>query len=172
MAMTFSFLTAIGVAGLILSASSAQATAIALPNQVFDFTGTCTDCTGTATAELTLAGSYTPGSTVQSLQFVSFHYDGTNLQSPFTITSPATITGGVASSLPGASDFSVANSLFLFSTHADGTWSVASAATQAPADYGTAGNFAATAPEPASILLGLPALGAFVLMRRRKNAVR
>ena len=100
----------------VLSAASASATLIS--NQVYDFSGTCSDCTGTATAELTLTGDYTLGSTLSSSNFISFHYDGTNLVSAFTIlpSDSGFFVSGFLNTVPGSDNVEIenANALFQF----------------------------------------------------------
>ncbi|MGO9389764.1 hypothetical protein [Rhodoblastus sp.] len=77
--------------------------------EVFDFYGVYSDCKGTVTAELTLQ-NYTLGSALTPTNFVSFHYDGSNLYPAFTVT-PAelypgyqALIGAIPSSLPSAAD--------------------------------------------------------------------
>ena len=67
--------------------SEAWASNIISSPQVYYFSGTCGDCSGTATAELTLTGDYTLGASLTTSNFLSFHYDGTNLLPAFTINS-------------------------------------------------------------------------------------
>ena len=61
------------------------ASAAVVPEMAFSFTGVCSDCDGTAHAELVLK-DYTLGETMGDANLVSFTYDGTNLLSGFTIT--------------------------------------------------------------------------------------
>ena len=63
----------IGAAALALAAGSASA------DVVYDWMGTCTDlCTGNATAVLTLADTYTPGTALANVDFVNFSFSSSN----------------------------------------------------------------------------------------------
>ena len=67
-----------------LAAGSAHA-ALAVTTTTYNFVGACTDCNGFGRAELTLS-NYTPGQAIDATNFIAFHYDGTDLLAPFTIT--------------------------------------------------------------------------------------
>jgi len=57
---------------------------VAAGNIVYDWAGTCSDqCTGTATAVLTLAGTYVPGDAFATTDFISFSYDSNVIQYEF-----------------------------------------------------------------------------------------
>ncbi len=67
----------------------------------YDFSGICTDCTGTAAAQLVLQ-NYTPGTALTAANFVRFTYDGTNLLRPYTITAAelSGVSGAIPTTLP------------------------------------------------------------------------
>lgn len=140
-----------------------------IPNSVFTFSGTCTDCAGTATATLTLS-NYTQGNSILFDNLVSFQYDGTNLLAPFSINQAnlSNISGIIPVSLPSQANFSIANtSFFFFNTTVGGNWFVGLD------DFGANGMFAAKAPtsgvpEPVTVAmmaLGLGLIGIFRLKR-------
>ena len=79
----------------IVGAVPAEATVPVGFDKVFDFSGQCDlDCTGEATAELTLAPSYELGDPLGSSNFISFHYDGTNALPAFTFLVSDVVTYG------------------------------------------------------------------------------
>ena len=142
--------------------------------QTFDFSGLCTDCSGTATATLVLNSSYVLGTEFDNSDFVSFTYNATNLQSTFTIlpSDPdLSVDGTIPATPPGFADVDIAldgGSLEFQSFSADGSWYVADIV---PEDYGTNGVWSsasqAAAPEPATIGLvgGAFAIAAGILRR-------
>ena len=135
----------------------------------FDFTGQCTDCQGTAHAELTVQ-DYQLGASFIPSNFSSFHYDGTNLQQAFTITPSqlGTFSGSIGPNLPGEFDFIIASSTSLgLATSPDGGWQAGLLS-----DFGTQGTWSAAVPEPASLTLlavGLAGLGMVVRLRRARS---
>jgi PEP-CTERM motif-containing protein len=136
----------------------------------FDFTGKCTDCAGTADAQLVVQ-DYLLGTQFSPPEFVSFHYDGTNLIPAFTLTSAglSEFFGSIGPNLPG--EFEVAIGTFFnpnhdFFTFTNGDWIVG-----ASGDFGTQGTWSAV-PEPASLTLlavGLAGLGMVVRLRRARS---
>jgi PEP-CTERM motif len=134
-----------------------------LPATIFDFSGACSDCSGTATAELTLSASYALGDELTSSNFVSFHYDGTDLQSAFTITSAdlGSISGAI-STVPGENSVSVFDtSLLGFESATYGFWDVRIASLSADYGYSHAySNPPNAAPEPATwVMMAIGLLG-------------
>ncbi len=150
---------------------SATARAVGIANTVFDFSGKCSDCldgVGIATAHLTVSG-YTPGSTLTLTtgNFVSFVYDGTNLLSPYTVTTPDAVSGLLGPTFPGAYSVSISGAGLIFSSDTSGNWSISSGAGEQ--DFGTNGSYSATSatPEPGTAaLLGLSVLSLLFLRRR------
>ena len=133
----------------------------------FDFTGQCTDCQGTAHAELTVQ-DYQLGASFIPSNFSSFHYDGTNLFPAFTITPSqlATFSGSIGPNLPGEFDVTIFSTEG-FETLTNGNWSAGAAG-----DFGTQGTWSAAVPEPASLTLlavGLAGLGMVVRLRRARS---
>lgn len=123
------------VAVICLHATQAHAIAVNNVFTTFEFTGQCSDCNGSAAAQLEVR-NYIDGTSLTATNFVSFTYDGTNLLNPFTITAAnlTGISGSVGPGLPGS--FTVAiESLSLnlqFQSNINGTWSVSSAQTPPP----------------------------------------
>jgi len=164
---SFSFAGALAALA-ILSAAPASAGTI-----VYDFTGTCTDCysgSGNATGELTLLDTYQLGQAITSGNFVSFHYDGTNLLSPFTISLGDTnlFLSGSMSTVPGFDtvSFNSVNGTFLADS-ASGNWC---AGPGCASDQGGNGIFtgAVSTPEPGSIGLVLTGLAAMLWRAKRR----
>ena len=126
-------------------------------NQGYLWSGLCSDCTGTATATLTLH-TYLQGTPILSTNFVSFTYDGTDRAGAYTILPAAlsSIAGNIPLSLPSVADFQIVSSgaLPTFATHADGSWVLGND------DFGASSSFS-PAPEPASYAL---VAGALVLL--------
>jgi len=156
----------------------------------YNFSGTCQDCSGTATATLTVTGNYTLGTTLTSANVVNFTYNGTNLNGPFTITpsSPNFFVSGSIANYPGQNTMSISsvqnvpdftsnnpgpnvpNSNLGFFSSTNGSWGVGLA------DFGSVsiwGTPVSPTPAPsAGILLavGLVMLTGFNLWRRRQTA--
>jgi hypothetical protein len=90
----------------------------------FSFTGVCSDCNGTAHAELVLK-DYTLGDAMEDANLVSFTYDGTNLLSGFTITpsSPGLYLYGVIDGpFPAAENVIVFSTSAFFESSSGGSW--------------------------------------------------
>ncbi len=94
----------------------------------FNFSGTCTDCSGTGTATLVLS-NYTLGTPITTSNFLSLTYNGTNRQAAFTIPAGApnlTVSGSITN-LPGQNTVNIQSSLFSsvnFSSSTNGQWFV------------------------------------------------
>ena len=146
--------------------------AIPISNQTFSFTGSCSDCTGTVSGTLVTSGAYVLGTTLTSVNFVSFTYNGSNLLSAFTIlpTDPNfEIFGGLPASLPASASLDILSTGKEFDNSTGGFWC---AGNGCAGDHGTVGAFAAatSTPEPSTIsmlILGFSGL-AGVLGRRHK----
>jgi PEP-CTERM motif len=155
--------------GLALLALVTAAPALAGPF-IYNFTGACSDCyggDGNATAVLTLTSDYTLGQTINTNNFVSFQYAGTDLLNPYTIAAGDAnlfVSGSITSN-PGYNTVSFSSSNGLFLSNTDGTWCTGG---RCGSDVGTNGTFVSGAPEPSSVgLLGLGLAGIGFLGRRR-----
>ena len=133
----------------------------------FDFTGTCSDCIGTAKAELKVKSSYNLGDTISSSNFVSFHYDGTNKLDAFTFTVPdVTSYSGSISTYPGMNTISLFSGSLFFHAYNTGVWSAGH-----PSDQGTGGTWGPANPAPAPVPgAGLLSLAFFALAGLRSRA--
>lgn len=185
-ALTLAVLTAaparsevIGIIGL--SGLQAEILAAATSGTPYTFTGTCTDCSGVATATLRLKG-YTPGAALTLANLVSFAYAPTNLFSGLGLYGPdfplliasgsgaGMLTGSLPAGLPGAADITITGAGFTFTTSlADGRWSIGP--TIADTDHGTEGTWSVAAiPEPGSVSLLIMAVGGIAGLARRRRA--
>lgn len=169
------------VLSLFSSAASATAPQPIVLSQ-FNFSGICNDCNQNqslpgfhkpVTAELFL-NNYKLGDQISGQNFVSFHYDGSNLYHAFTIdknnVNPYYLSG-VMTTLSGFENFMVlSNTDFFTSSTFGGYWSLGSATTffnNLDDDNGSNGTFTKAVPEPGSIaLLGLGLL-CFAASRRQ-----
>lgn len=159
----------------VLALAATQRSSALISTTTYNFTGTCQDCSGTATATLTVLGNYTLGTALSSSNVVSFTYNGTNLVTPFTITpsSPNFFVYGSITNYPGQNNVAISSSQSRtsgFFSNTNGSWGVGLL------DHGIASLWGAAAPAtPApstSILLalGLAMLAGFSLWRRRRLA--
>jgi hypothetical protein len=152
--------------GLLAGLPAAHASAITL-----EFTGTCTSgCSGSGTAQLTLADSYVYGSSLAAADFIALSYlssgqswalDGS--ESGFNVAGCFLASGGLCA------DFSVTGGIGLlndrFEVGINGVWSADSYNGNAVGENGSF--FPKKLPEPGTLaLLGL-GLGGLLLARRR-----
>ena len=160
-----------------ISAANAEVVA-AGSNYTFDFTGTCSDCTGYGTATLQVQ-DYVLGAPLTDGNLVNFTYNS-DLTS-LTVNPVAdsvffsdTLSGAITSAR-GPYNISVSQFFFgvlpidNFTSSTDGTWSVTNLV---PDDVGTNGiwNQAVSAvPEPSTWLLMIAGIGGIGLMQRRSK---
>lgn len=135
----------------------------------YNFTGTCSDCSGTATATLTL-GDYTLGQAITTSNLINFTYNGTNLTSAFTISGgdPGAAASGSITTIPGQNTVFISNNSNGFTSNTNGRWTVGLA------DFGTTSTWTAASPTatpaPSTIVLltlGLLAMAALFWWQRR-----
>lgn len=116
--MNSSFTLALAAAGLMsLTSLNAQAVVAAPSNSVFNLFGTCDDCILNSVngliGTLTLS-NYTVGAPIDTSNFVSFEYVGSNLVDPFTVVPDPIFPGyimsvsGAMQATPGDSSFTIA----------------------------------------------------------------
>jgi len=140
----------------------------------FTFTGVCSDCSGTATATLTVTG-FIPGQafTLDLSNFVSFHYNGTNLRPPFDITPSDNpdVDGSLGPTFPNPYHVHVAtpDTVRAFASEADGSWGVSSG--QGLDDQGTSSNWDLAAPEPVTAAIAAIGLLALALISRYSRSL-
>jgi hypothetical protein len=160
----------------LIAGSTAQLGATTIvTNEVFNWSGACVDCSGTVTGTLTLTSAYVQGTTITTGTggtFVSFTYNGSNLLSTFTINNSPTnlsVSGNIPASLPGPANIEISTPTVTFATGTfAGGVSNWCAGSSCGADHGTTSTFSAT-HEPTSLALLGAGLGAFGLLRRRRN---
>jgi hypothetical protein len=166
--------------------ASAFAT-IPVPTQVYNFSGTCSDCAGTATAQLILR-NYIAGDNLSLSNLVSFSYDGTNLFDAYTIDpsmSGAYIYGHIAASAGPQDDLLFISTSsyaatqttpkvlgYSFGLLEDKSWytgySPIAAGQVVTADEGINGHF--SVPEPGTMALTVLGLLGLATLRRQLSA--
>lgn len=160
-------LSLLGMAALSLCLAST----IASPPQVYRWSGLCTDCAGTATATLTLAPTYVPGTPLTLADLVSFVYNPTDLiPAGFSITQAdvTAISGSIPASLPAVAVFSINSATIRFVSQSSGAWCVGTGCPGGPrGDFGTLSSLASEVPEPSTLALIGSGLGLAALRRRR-----
>lgn len=171
------------ICGLAIAGAMMAALPIAQADDItYDFSGQCTDCSGTVSAELVVQ-NYTPGTELTDSNLVSFHYDGSNLFSAYTINSFAFLSGVIPSG-SGWADFDIQTaSLFFDSFAVDGNWQTGTSGGggggggRQGADHGTDGMWSSTpttpppdtVPEPGTLALLSTVLVGFGLLRRSRK---
>ena len=155
----------------LLCAGTAPATVVSGSNYTFNFTGTCTDCSGTDTAQLKLT-NYVLGSAVNTGNFVSFHFDGSNLYKAFDITQPFIVSGSFTTTSSSTASFFVTDTSNFFSSDVSGSWQLGNSSLIA--DFGTAGRYvsattSSAAPEPASWAMMIGGFGLVGAAMRRRS---
>ena len=157
----------------------AQASAVAPPPvlSTLFFSGNCEDCAAAlerqdfaVTAKLVLQ-NYLKGNPIFASNFVSFHYDGSNLLPQYDIFSSSLllVSGNIPLALPSAVDFHVTGVNNYFDLSVLGRWDTGGPRPRG-ADTGGSGTLSPNAvPEPATMLLMGAALAAAGLARRRRQ---
>jgi hypothetical protein len=175
--LTRSLLRPLAILGFVVSMAGVTPASAAI---MYTFTGTCSDCTGTATATLFLVDTYVPGTnTMNTADVISFTYNGTDLFGPYTIDqSNITFINATMPTASGFADFFIGSQscascqgIQFQSFLSDGTWSTGLNGTST--DMGTQGVWGApvATPEPSAFLLIGAGLGGVALLKRRR-AVR
>ena len=173
----------------------AQAQAVVPTQSTFEWSGICSDCTATGnSASHVVTGTlvlqdYTLGDAIDTSNFVSFSYSGSNLVNSITIDQDSFIywLAGSITPNPGPKRFEVVFGDGLhFQPQTDGSWSVCAPGPAgyygggspgcdfgftAHSDFGTSGTFGGVpaVPEPAEWALLLAGLGVIGLARRRRS---
>jgi len=154
---------------LLAAAAITTANAITASSVTFEFTGTCTrDCTGTATASLTLLDTYVPGTTdTTNGDFVSFSYSSSFFPS-FTIDSASlsSMSVDIPASLPAAANVDIESGGYEFNTSTNGSWYLEIL----PPDQGINGQWSSAVPEPTMPSLMCLGLAAMLLKRKWRGS--
>jgi len=146
---------------------------VTLANEIYSWSGVCSDCTGTVTGTLTLSPTYTLGSEITTSNFVSFSYSGSNLLSPFTIldSEVVSIAGLLPLTLPGAANLTILANISSvsvpFETVSNGFWCAGSDCLGDMGGNSTYSAAVSSIPEPGSIALFCCG-GALALLGARK----
>lgn len=148
----------------------------AVGSVVYNWTGTCTDeCTGTATAVLTLANGYVPGEAFTTSDFTSFSYNSNTITYEFQAGQNGAFANGTPPIATGPAEVDVTDNSYEFQDTIDG-WEMGVSATGF--DMGDNGNWTLvqttqSAPEPSVEWMTVPGLVglavAQVLARRRRS---
>jgi hypothetical protein len=142
------------IAAALLSAGTVARAGSIIALEVFNYSGTCTDCTFSNGTLLTIA-SYTPGSPLSTSPFITFTYTSNLVSFTINQNSPGFfVSGGLPATLPGAATLIIQDNQWEFSSNSSGAWFV----NQIPADFGPANSWSAASavPEPgATAMLGL-----------------
>lgn len=161
-----------------IAVAPAAAAVVAGSNYAFTFTGTCTDCIGLGIGTLNVQ-NYVLGQALQTSNFVSFHYDGTNLVSPFTLNSVTRFSGALDTTPgPYTVQFGDGSTSFASSSFGTGGWQLSVPRSLSAADYGSISTWSvadsSAAPEPATwaMLVGGFGLVGGAMRRRQRSAVR
>jgi len=162
-------ISAILLVCILAAVQASSATNIATTTATYQFTGQCSDCSGTGIGQLTVQ-NYTLGQPLNNTNFVSFSYSS-NLVS-YTVGSGnfLNLTGTLPASLPAPATVEVQGSNYTLLSNASGAWSVGGtqqADTGSSSTWGLPGSTVPALSVPAMIglaaMMGL--LGAFLLKR-------
>jgi PEP-CTERM motif-containing protein len=159
--MRLRFLAALIVCGIPASAS--------IPLNVFNYTGTCTDCTF-SNGTLELFAPYTLGTPITTSNFVNFFYTSNLVTFGINQGDPGFfVSGSLPSLLPGPATILIEDNQWEFSSSSDGSWFVNDFLLgQDNGPSNTWSSASASTPEPGTILM--LAVGLAALTARYKRA--